>query len=812
MLALTFRPFRCAGLLAGLSMVAGLLLAAPAVAAGDGHALLRFWLQTEEDQAYFRSVQPRLDLVGGRAGRFADLVVPRDDVTDWLTRGSRVEILEGNLEARYAMQYPDRADYGAYHTFEEGIAWLDDLAAQYPDVVSPRWSLGTTHEGRDLWCVRVSDNPTVDEDGEPEVLFDAEHHAREVMSSEMVLMLTAYLAEQYDAGDPEIRELVDGNEIYLVPFVNPDGFVYNETNYPNGGGMWRKNRRNNLDGTYGVDCNRNYPYEWGCTGGSSGYPGDETYRGPSAGSEPEVQAMMQFIDAHDFVIRQSYHTYGDLTLYPWGYTTADTPDHAVFVELAASMVQYNGYTPGQPPEVLYEVCGDTFDWDYGQQDAHTKIFGFTNEIGTTGFWPSDAERQPLFDENLWPALYLIGVAGDLRVPQFAHVHLPFQRPYAGPQEVAVTVTGFGDVAIDASSVLLRWRLQGGNWNDLPLAPTGTPDEYGGTIPQIPGNGVVVEYYLEATDVAGRTGTAPRGAPDALFVYEIGSEFTHPMEADRGWRAGAADDDAASGLWVRVDPVGTSYNGAVVQPEDDHTAEGAQCWITGQHVAGESAGFNDVDGGKTTLFSPVYDMTGGQDVTVRYWRWYTNDAGNNPGEDWWDVDVSNDGGATWTAVEHVQASDASWTEHQFALTDHFAAPGLVQLRFVASDEGSGSLVEAGVDDFVIAGAFEPVAVEDGDGPVPGALVVSLAPPAPNPFNPLTTIRFRLVSAGAVQVGIFDARGRLLKSLVRDDLAAGEHSVTWNGRDALGRPVASGVYFCKLRAPDGTVLSQKLLLAK
>lgn len=788
-----------------------LALSLPALAAEppEHHALIRFWLEAEADQQVFAEHQGEWDVAAGRAGRFADIVVRRSELAHMLTLGSRVEVLQGDLEVHYAERFAGRADYGLYHTLDEGVAWLDELATLYPEVVSPKWSLGWSHEGRNIWCVRVSDNPTIDEPEEPQILFDGAIHAREVMAAEMVLMLTAYLAEQYAAGDPEIVALVNENAIFMAPYTNPDGWLYNELTNPNGGGMWRKNRRVNGDGSHGVDCNRNYPYEWGCANGSSGTPSSETYRGPSPGSEPETQALMQFINGRDIVVRQSYHTYSDLTLYPWGYTSADTPDHATFVELAAAMVQFNGYTPGQPPEVLYEVCGGSFDWDYGQQDQHTRIFSFSNEIGNTGFWPGDAERQGLFDENLWPALYLIAVAGDLRGPSFAHDPVPFQAPYAGPQTVTTAIEGFGDAAIDPASVRLAWRVDGGPWNDQALAPTGSPGEFAGQIPDQVGVDLRVEYYLSAADEFGHAGTAPRGAPDVLFTYEVGDQFDHAMEADRGWRAGAATDDATAGLWVRVDPVGTTYNGNPVQPEDDHTADGTQAWITGQHVAGEAAGSGDVDGGATTLFSPVYDLTGGQDVAIRYWRWYSNDTGNNPGEDWWDVEVSNDGGQTWTAVEHTQASDPSWVEQQIALADYFAAPGQVQLRFIASDEGGGSLVEAGVDDFLLVGDFGGVTAAPGQ--TPDQLAVEFAA-APNPFNPLTTLRFRLPVGGAVQLGVFDLHGRLIKSLVRDVLPAGEHSVTWNGRDALGRPAASGVYFMRLLTPEGEELSRKVMLAK
>jgi hypothetical protein len=274
-------------------------------------------------------------------------------------------------------------------------------------------------------------------------------------------------------------------------------------------------------------------------------------------------------------------------------------------------------------------------------------------------------------------------------------------------------------------------------------------------------------------------------------------------------AGAQEDGLARRI-LRLTPDMRRRVFVILAGDQFHTADGTQAWITGQHAAGESAGFNDVDGGKTTLYSPVYDITGGVDVAIRYWRWYTNDAGNNPGEDFWDVEISNDGGATWTTLEHTLESDAQWVEQQFLLADYFAAPAQVQLRFVASDLDAGALVEAGVDDFLLVGDFGG-ATSVGDGEVPGALDVDLAA-APNPFNPLTTLRFRLPTAGATQLGVFDLHGRLIKSLVRENLPAGDHAVTWNGRDALGRPVASGVYFVRLSTPAGEELSRKLLLAK
>jgi hypothetical protein len=176
---------------------------------------------------------------------------------------------------------------------------------------------------------------------------------------------------------------VNANEVYFVPMVNPDGLVYNEQTYPNGGATWRKNRRDNGGGVYGVDLNRNYDYEWGCDWGSSGNPSDPTYRGPAAESEPAIQAMCAFIDSRDFAVSQSYHSSGSQVLLPWGYTSDPTPDEDIFLEMGPEMAKYNGYEQAQPGHVLYDVCGGAFDWAYGAQDRHSKIIPFSNELGTS---------------------------------------------------------------------------------------------------------------------------------------------------------------------------------------------------------------------------------------------------------------------------------------------------------------------------------------------------------------------------------------------------------------------------------------------
>ncbi len=286
-------------------------------------------------------------------------------------------------------------------------------------------------------------------------------------------------------------------------------------------------------------------------------------------------------------------------------------------------------------------------------------------------------------------------------------------------------------------------------------------------------------------------------------------WSDDLEIDRGWTAGAVGDNATAGLWTRADPVGTEYNSVMVQPEDDHTAApGAMCWVTGNGTPGGTAGAADVDGGKTTLLSPVFELDGALNATVSYWRWYTNNAGNNPDEDWWEVSVTSNG-TDWVTLEYTQESDPSWQPFSFELSGRVALNDQVQLRFVASDAGSGSLVEAAVDDFLLdAGFGVSTAVED-DLSLPAAL--TLAGNHPNPFNPATTIEFAVPQTGEVELAVFDVAGRRVATLVRGVVTAGHHEVTWQGRDDRGGQVASGVYFCRL-ADGQNLQTRKMLLVK
>ena len=353
------------------------------------------------------SVRPRAPLssphVPGpdprRAGRLPRPTGPMDDGLRrrrWprrLTGRARLGVAFGTLVAALtagtlgattaAAADPDfPARDSRYHNLAEMTAAVQAAADAHPDIVRV-FSIGESYQGRQILAAKISDNVDTDED-EPELLFDALHHAREHLTVEQALYLLDMLVDGYDQWTT-IRNIVDYREIYIVFALNPDGFVYDLTGDPYR--AWRKNRQPNAGGSVGTDLNRNYDYRWACCGGSSGNPASITYRGPSAFSAPETRALRDFVRSRvvngiqQIRAHITFHTNGQLILWPYGYTKTNVPgdmtqtDWSTFVKLGREMAARNGYKAQQSSD-LYITDGDQIDWLYGRY----RIFSFTWEL------------------------------------------------------------------------------------------------------------------------------------------------------------------------------------------------------------------------------------------------------------------------------------------------------------------------------------------------------------------------------------------------------------------------------------------------
>lgn len=302
-------------------------------------------------------------------------------------------------------------DFSNYHSPSQVNTILDDLATAHPGLARVS-TIGTSHNGIPIKVLKISDNVATDETDEGDVLFVALHHAREWISVEMALYLAEQILTQYPI-NPQLQADVDNLEIWIVPVVNPDGFAY--TWSPTGYRFWRKNRRNNGDGTFGVDLNRNWGYEWGLSSGSSGTTSIDTYRGPAAFSEPEISALRTFVDGLDNLKTMlTYHSFSELFLRPWGYTTLDAPGEETLRQLALRSINViqavHGHTYTET--IGYTAAGEATDWFWGEH----RISAFTPELrpasgGLSGFDPPPTEILPSNEENLPAALALIHDAG-----------------------------------------------------------------------------------------------------------------------------------------------------------------------------------------------------------------------------------------------------------------------------------------------------------------------------------------------------------------------------------------------------------------
>jgi hypothetical protein len=335
----------------------------------------------------------------------------------WVDVSARPEDLRRIVALGFVAQ-PLPSDFpppdAAYHNYAEMVAEIQALAGAHPAIVQ-LFSIGRSYEGRELWAAKISDNVTVDED-EPEALFIGLYHAREHLTVEMLLYLLNELAGTYGS-DPQITTLVNIREIFLIFDLNPDGgdsdlagdFYHH----------WRKNRQPNADGSIGTDLNRNHGYRWGGPG-SSDFPGSELYHGPAPTSAPEVAAIESFVNSRSIggvqqiSVAITFHTPGELVLWPYSYTYEDLPedmrpdDYATLVAMGRTMAATNGYRPQQFSD-MYIASGDFTDWAYG---IH-RIFAYTFEMygGPYGFYPPGSLIVEQTARNRAAVLYLLLQAG-----------------------------------------------------------------------------------------------------------------------------------------------------------------------------------------------------------------------------------------------------------------------------------------------------------------------------------------------------------------------------------------------------------------
>jgi hypothetical protein len=623
-----------------------------------------------------------LDLIPGDGPLQPHLNAYPEDLTFLQFHGYSYVVLQEDVEKYYAERLTSSPLMlmGGYKTYAEIVTELDNIHTAHPTITTAKFSIGNSLEGRAMWVIKISDNPDVDED-EPEVFYNSLIHCREPEGMEALFYFVHYLTDNYGT-NADVTNLVNSREIYFLPCVNPDGYEYNRSTNPSGGGQWRKNRRNNGDGSYGVDLNRNFGVDWGIdNSGSSNVPSDETYRGPSAFSEPETQNIRAFVNSRHFAVEEDCHTYGDYLLIPWSTSysgndgTGLTPDNTTLKMMIDSMNYFihsvNGvwYSAGPAWRILYSVNGGSFDWEYGAQTEHLKVFAMSTEIGNSsdGFWPSTSRITPLAQENLPAFLFLARIAGRLAPPSY-------QVAYNG--QCQSEVSGNGNGATDPGETLsLTVNLNNRGLSTLSgLSGTiTTSDPYATVIvgtsawPTIASLQTASNSTPFNVTIAGNCPT-PRYVSLSLHLTAGGLDTTLSVQATVGRSSLADNVEGGVGGWT------TAGRPNLWHISTRRSNSATHSWFCGN----ESGNYYDTTGCtlQTTLIL-------GPGAEISYDQWYSFESGYDFG--YFEMNT----GSGWTNVgTRVTGASGGWV-HTTQTLSIPCAGSIVQIRFRMSSEEGGT---------------------------------------------------------------------------------------------------------------------------
>jgi hypothetical protein len=669
------------------------------------------------------------------AGGLEALVVASPETERLLARGGYV----AGPPAGAPAPAPASDSFAVFRSFDKPATGIRATLASWAasDTLIHVDSIGASGEGRPILAVKVGS--AADASSRPNVLFMGTHHAREWVSTEVAMMLIRWLADSAPA-------LLATRDIWVIPVENPDGYQYTFTTDR----YWRKNRRPNGDGTFGVDLNRNYPAFWGYDdAGSSGVTATETYRGPAPASEPEVQAVIAFHAAHPPVVSISYHTYSGLILYPYGFRPgALPPDLPLFRALAGTDLapavsdnvpaSFHAYYHPGPGWNLYPTNGEYTDWAYR---AHGTI-AFTPEL-TSGCCTPDS------------GLYYGFVFPDdsALVARVFRDNLPFALAAIGAAANPALATGPTGAVPTPVRIEAIWPE---TWVSLPSAD---PPPFSLTV-RSP-SGFVATRSLSTDSLA-------RGQVRTLWRSDVSADQARALRVDGSGAApvaellslaGAEDGDLGWDGWTRsADAVAGSWSWGTIVSD--------------------------------TLTSPAIDLAGRSRLWLQFWTKHRGSTFSP--EQHGLVQASSDSGTTWTTVADVVGDGPAWYPVRVDLPALSGARG-ARVRFVSVGftwwvDGVGFASDS-------TGAFlplpAPVGLEVSENPVRGAQVWFSWP----------------AGTGAPRLGVYTFTG---ERLVSTTLPAGTTEYAWDLTSGRGR-VPNGAYIVVLEL-DGRVSRRRLFVTR
>lgn len=700
-----------------------------------------------------------------KSGEWAIAELSDEELGKLTQLGFTYEVLIADVEAYYADRYlhPENYDVpetdaalagnwpvpanfelgscGGFSTIAQMLGQLDHMHELYPNLITVKHAVNdtiTTINGQVIYYVKISDNPETDED-EPEILYTGMHHAREPIGMQHLLFYMWHLLENYGT-DPLIRALVDTTEMYFVPVFNVDGYAYNIANSPNGGGMWRKNRRLNVGGSYGIDINRNYGYMWGYDDtGSSPDPTAETFRGTAPFSEPETRIMKRFCESRDFRLALNYHSYSNLFLYAWGYIADPCPDDLLFNSLSRLLTVENGYTYGPGSTTIYPTNGGSDDWMYGEQTTKNKILSWTPEVGGSndGFWPQQSRIIPLCQENMLQSLLAAQLAGKYAVAK-EQSPMIISNP-SGYFKFNFTRYGLQDgpftVSINPLNNSIATVGEAKQYNAMQLLQS-VNDSIAYTLNPLIMSGDIVRYAL----------TVDNGYyqhTDTLVKY-YGMPLTilnDSLNTTSGW----------TGSWALTS---LKYYSPVRSMTDSPLGNYAN------------------NSNKSTTTTTALSLQNAMFAMLEFQAQWDLEAGY----DYVQVKISTDNGFTWTPLAgqytHTGTSNqaageplydgvqSDWVKETIMLNDYLGKN--VLFRFTLKSDGGVVADGFYFDDFKVSILLDPTKAKDAPNVVDGLLGI----PYPNPAAGSLTIPFNMPVSFRSFIKVYSSQGKLLNTIPVD----------------------------------------------
>lgn len=637
----------------------------------DQYAKVRVMCSTEAEEHKLHELGLGIDHVHGKANTGLEFFVNHDDLWKLESSALSFEILIPDFEAFYnERQKQDQAklplvkkklktavnfDYGTmggFYTLGEIEAELDNMRTLFPTLASAKINIGTSIEGRPIWAIRISDNPDVDE-AEPAVYYDALHHAREPASMATMMNYMYWLLENYNT-DPQVKYIIDERESYFVPVVNPDGYEYNRTTNPNGGGFWRKNRRNN-PGTscVGVDLNRNYSYLFALNNSCASTSAcQDDYRGASAFSEPETQAIRDFVEAIEPSTSLTVHSYAGNYILP-DVDAGLALEFDKYSEWATDFTDSNEYLYGTGLEMLgYIACGTTDSYLHSEG-----VYTWTPEMGTTGFWPPQSQIFALVDQHLDGYFYQAWIAGAYADVKSSRVIGDALAGGSFQVQLDVKNKGLNQTATNVTAEIVP--------SDASIITSG-PSSLGSIPAQtyVNNNSNPISISIPAA-FAGDDFTMD------LVVYQDGVETTREtISICIGVRNILLDESAEAGTtnWTN------SGSGKLWLACEDDAYNGDACFC-------DSEGGNSLDNSsKRFTLNQTIDLTGTTKPHLEFLaKWSI--------EDFYDeaiLEISINGGGSWTTLRNYMENRA-WNFQSFDLTPYQSSPN-VTFRFTMDTDG------------------------------------------------------------------------------------------------------------------------------